>query len=76
MVQASCRSSREMARYVTSCRVIFVPSLIDFVGYGATTLPALTEALTLDQNVTLAAEEATRLVDLIDQLTDTIKLNP
>ncbi|KAG9218840.1 hypothetical protein CCMSSC00406_0001046 [Pleurotus cornucopiae] len=47
-----------------------------WLGYGATTLPALTEALTLDQNVTLAAEEATRLVDLIDQLTDTIKPIP
>ena len=66
MVQASCRGSWEMAWYVISCRVIFVLSLIDFVGYGATTLPALTEALTIDHNVTLAAEEATRLVDMID----------
>ncbi|KAF4575136.1 hypothetical protein EYR36_006492 [Pleurotus pulmonarius] len=47
-----------------------------WLGYGATTLPALTEALTIDHNVTLAAEEATRLVDMIDRLTDTIKLDP
>lgn len=38
-------------------------------GYGATTLPALTEALTIDKNVTLAHQEAERLTELIDKLT-------
>ena len=37
-------------------------------GYGATTFPALTEALTLDNNVTSANEEASRLAGLLNKL--------
>ncbi|KAI5120935.1 hypothetical protein M0805_002915 [Coniferiporia weirii] len=39
-----------------------------WLGYGATTLPALTEALTIEQNATLAQYEAGRLQTLIDRL--------
>ena len=38
------------------------------VGYGATTLPAVTEALTIERNVTLAGREAARLALLLDTL--------
>ena len=38
------------------------------IGYGATTFPALTEAITYEKNVTLVHQEAKRLVDLIDAL--------
>ncbi|KAG7447447.1 Zn-dependent exopeptidase [Guyanagaster necrorhizus] len=43
-----------------------------YLGYGATTLPALTEALSLDKNVTLAQEETYRLASLLDKLADNI----
>ncbi|KAF8583526.1 Zn-dependent exopeptidase [Ramaria rubella] len=39
-----------------------------WLGYGATTLPGLTEALTLDRNSTLAEFEAERLTKLIKKL--------
>jgi N-acetylated-alpha-linked acidic dipeptidase len=39
-----------------------------WLGYGATTFPALTEALTIEKNVTLASEEASRLTELLDKL--------
>ncbi|KAH0587664.1 hypothetical protein H2248_006431 [Termitomyces sp. 'cryptogamus'] len=42
-------------------------------GYGATTFPALTEALAIDRNVTLAAYEAHRLTVLLEKLADTIE---
>jgi N-acetylated-alpha-linked acidic dipeptidase len=38
-------------------------------GYGATTLPALTESLTIEHNETLASHEAARLQALVDGLT-------
>lgn len=38
------------------------------IGYGATTFPALTEAITIEKNATLAKYEADRLVELLDQL--------
>jgi hypothetical protein len=41
-------------------------------GYGATTLPALTESLTLNKNVTLAEHEAGRLKYLIEKLAQEI----
>ena len=47
---------------------------ICFAGYGATTLPAVTEALTIEGNATLAEEEASRVVALLDKLTETIKV--
>ncbi|KAG8744906.1 hypothetical protein FRC10_009276 [Ceratobasidium sp. 414] len=37
-------------------------------GYGATTFPALNEAITLDKNSTLAAHEAYRLTQLLENL--------
>ncbi|KAI0638366.1 Zn-dependent exopeptidase [Trametes polyzona] len=39
-----------------------------WLGYGATTLPAVTEALTIERNVTLAEEEAGRLASLLEDL--------
>lgn len=38
------------------------------VGYGATTLPALSEAVLYERNVTLAEYEVTRLINLIRKL--------
>ncbi|KAI0080803.1 Zn-dependent exopeptidase [Panus rudis PR-1116 ss-1] len=40
-----------------------------WLGYGATTLPALTEAIVYEKNTTLAAYEADRLTSLLDNLT-------
>jgi N-acetylated-alpha-linked acidic dipeptidase len=37
-------------------------------GYGATTLPALTEAITYDKDVERARDEAARLIELVDLL--------
>ncbi|KAG8716114.1 hypothetical protein FRC11_009163 [Ceratobasidium sp. 423] len=39
-----------------------------WLGYGATTFPALTEAITLDKNATLATYEAERLARLLEKL--------
>ncbi|EPQ59132.1 Zn-dependent exopeptidase [Gloeophyllum trabeum ATCC 11539] len=44
-----------------------------WLGYGATTLPALTESITIDNNSTLAKYEAMRLKELIDGLTAKMK---
>ncbi|KIY69729.1 Zn-dependent exopeptidase [Cylindrobasidium torrendii FP15055 ss-10] len=43
-----------------------------WLGYGATTLPALTEAITFENDKDLAEYEAKRLIGLIDALTDII----
>ncbi|KAF5364284.1 hypothetical protein D9756_000759 [Leucocoprinus leucothites] len=43
-----------------------------WLGYGATTLPALTEAITIEKDTKLANYEAGRLTDLIDKLAETI----
>ncbi|KAJ3812202.1 Zn-dependent exopeptidase [Lentinula aff. lateritia] len=45
-----------------------------WLGYGATTLPALTESITLDKNSTLAKHEAERLQTLVDKLVETIRV--
>ncbi|KAI0353024.1 Zn-dependent exopeptidase [Trametes cingulata] len=45
-----------------------------WLGYGATTLPSITEALTFVQNATLAEQEASRVSALLDKLTETIKV--
>lgn len=42
-------------------------------GYGATTLPALTEAAAIDKNATAAEYEADRLTDLIIKLSDVLR---
>lgn len=47
---------------------------VGFSGYGATTFPALTEAITFENNSTLAQDEATRLQVLIDKIAKTIKV--
>ncbi|KAI0832612.1 Zn-dependent exopeptidase [Trametes gibbosa] len=39
-----------------------------WLGYGATTFPAVTEALTVDKNGTLAEKESRRLGSLLDEL--------
>ncbi|KAI0677384.1 Zn-dependent exopeptidase [Trametes maxima] len=45
-----------------------------WLGYGATTFPALTEAFTIENNATLAKYEAKRLQDLIEKLTNEIRV--
>jgi N-acetylated-alpha-linked acidic dipeptidase len=45
-----------------------------WLGYGATTMPALTESLTLDKNSTLAKYEAKRLEKLITNLVEVIRV--
>ncbi|KAJ7778391.1 hypothetical protein B0H16DRAFT_1711897 [Mycena metata] len=44
-----------------------------WLGYGATTLPALSEALAIDKDITLAKEEADRLVLLLTKLTQELR---
>jgi len=44
-----------------------------WLGYGATTFPALTESLTIDKNVTLAEYEANRLIELLNKLSNVIE---
>jgi len=43
-----------------------------WLGYGATTFPALTESITLEKNVTLIHHEAKRLKALLDKLANDI----
>ncbi|KAF9247405.1 hypothetical protein BU15DRAFT_84904 [Melanogaster broomeanus] len=45
-----------------------------WLGYGATTLPGVTEAITMDADAAATAEEAERLTVLIDNLTGRILL--
>ncbi|KAF9226672.1 Zn-dependent exopeptidase [Gyrodon lividus] len=45
-----------------------------WLGYGATTLPGLTEAITMDESAAAAALEAARLNILIDNLAERIAL--
>ncbi|KZT29237.1 Zn-dependent exopeptidase [Neolentinus lepideus HHB14362 ss-1] len=44
-----------------------------WLGYGATTLPALTESITIENNARMAKYEAIRLKELIDGLTAKLK---
>ncbi|QRV76487.1 vacuolar protein sorting-associated protein [Ceratobasidium sp. AG-Ba] len=44
-----------------------------WLGYGATTLPALTEAITIEKNATLAAHEAERLTTLFEKMAEKLK---
>jgi N-acetylated-alpha-linked acidic dipeptidase len=44
------------------------------VGYGATTLPALTESVMYEHNSTLAGLEAGRLEELVNALTKNLKV--
>jgi N-acetylated-alpha-linked acidic dipeptidase len=54
---------------------LFVAQLdCSFSGYGATTFPGLTEAITFEKNSTLAQDEVARLRVLIDNIAKTIKL--
>ena len=43
------------------------------LGYGATTLPALTEAITIENNVTLANYEVIRLTERVDMIAATLR---
>ena len=45
-----------------------------FSGYGATTLPALTESITIEHNVTQAEYEVKRLEALVDGIIKSIGL--
>jgi N-acetylated-alpha-linked acidic dipeptidase len=42
-------------------------------GYGATTLPGLTEAITIEKNVTLANNEAARLTETLENITAALR---
>ncbi|KAI0036775.1 Zn-dependent exopeptidase [Vararia minispora EC-137] len=44
-----------------------------WLGYGATTLPGLTESITIERNATLAAYEVKRLRDAIDRVAELLK---
>ncbi|KAH9045256.1 Zn-dependent exopeptidase [Lactarius pseudohatsudake] len=39
-----------------------------WLGYGATTLPGLTEAITIEKNITLANDEAARLTEAVENI--------
>jgi N-acetylated-alpha-linked acidic dipeptidase len=56
-----------MARSVFTDKHLGLCSLLR-LGYGATTLPGLVEALTIDKNATLAEHEAGRLRDLFEKM--------
>ncbi|KAI0720289.1 Zn-dependent exopeptidase [Cerioporus squamosus] len=45
-----------------------------WLGYGATTFPALTEAFTIEKNATLAEYETKRLQNLVENLVDALKV--
>jgi len=44
-----------------------------WLGYGATTLPALTEAITIEKNMTLAAYEVQRLTSLFGKMAEKLE---
>jgi len=44
-----------------------------WLGYGATTLPGLTEAITIEKNITLANSEATRLTEAVEKITAALR---
>lgn len=44
------------------------------LGYGATTLPGLTEAITFEKNATFAQYETDRLQSLVDKIVKKIEL--
>ncbi|KAJ7498665.1 Zn-dependent exopeptidase [Mycena latifolia] len=46
-----------------------------WLGYGATPMPALSEAIQFEKNATLAQYEVGRLTDLIDKLADEIRIH-
>ncbi|KAJ7094526.1 Zn-dependent exopeptidase [Mycena belliarum] len=46
-----------------------------WLGYGATPMPALSEAIQFEKNATLAQYEVKRLTDLIDKLADEIRVH-
>ncbi|KAJ7780979.1 hypothetical protein B0H16DRAFT_1298508 [Mycena metata] len=46
-----------------------------WLGYGATPLPALAEAIQIEKNATLAQYEVGRLTDLIDKLSSNIRVH-
>ena len=45
-----------------------------YIGYGATTLPAVTESITLDGDVNSAELEAERVAVLLDKLSENMKV--
>jgi len=49
--------------------------LLMFTGYGATTLPGLTEALELDGDVPQAVKEAQRLEKSIDRAIELLEID-
>ncbi|KAN0132552.1 hypothetical protein V8E53_009568 [Lactarius tabidus] len=44
-----------------------------WLGYGATTFPGLTEAITIERNITLANSEATRLTEAVEKITAALR---
>ncbi|KIK69969.1 hypothetical protein GYMLUDRAFT_212939 [Collybiopsis luxurians FD-317 M1] len=45
-----------------------------YLGYGATTFPALTEAITIDKNITAAAAESQRLVKCLKEMIEGLRV--
>ena len=74
MVPAPWSGPRKMARYVSPSIPFSVPSFSPSIeGYGATTLPALTEAITEEKGDAQVEYAVNRLVELIDKLAENIK---
>jgi len=81
MVQAFSGGPRKVARFVI-LHYVYWPLPFSLIvqlsppplGYGATTLPALNEAITFEKKVTFAQSEAGRLQHLIDKLTKKIEI--
>ena len=63
-----------MARWVRQGKDVRYTPDGSGIGYGATTLPALTEAITYEKNATLAQHESSRLQGLIDKLVKQIEV--
>jgi len=56
------------------CGARIAESWLILLGYGATTLPGLTEAITMDGDALAAGREVERLKIHIDNLTERISL--
>jgi N-acetylated-alpha-linked acidic dipeptidase len=52
--------------------VLLLLTMIYIAGYGATTFPAITEAITIEHNATLVQYETARLKDLIDGIANSL----
>ena len=64
-----------MARWVFGLFLCGCKKLINgtYIGYGATPLPSIYDALVYEKNATLAQEEVHRVRHLLEDLADTIR---